>query len=217
MELPSLSAPAAQASRPPLAFRTEHFVQSTAALLLPIGKEAASCTACALSGSRTTVVFGAGTARSGIVLIGEAPGATEDAAGVPFVGRSGQLLDRMLAASGIARQDVYIANVLKCRPPGNRDPHPSEVAACSHFLRAQVRALRPRVICALGLHAARWLFSAKVPLSRLRGRILDYEGISAVVTYHPAALLRSPGLRPKADEDFALLRAAAQEAAAREV
>jgi uracil-DNA glycosylase family 4 len=199
------------------ALRSDDVVTSVAATLSPTAQAASGCTACALSMTRTTVVFGTGSARSGIVLIGEAPGANEDAEGTPFVGRSGQLLDRLLAAIGIQREDVYICNVVKCRPPANRDPRPEEAAACAHFLRAQLDALRPRVICALGLHATRWLLPTKLPMAELRGRVLDYNGIPALATYHPAALLRNPGLKPKAWEDFKLLRSVAEEVAARKV
>ncbi|MGH6817096.1 MAG: uracil-DNA glycosylase [Hyphomicrobiaceae bacterium] len=199
------------------ALRSDDLVASVAAALLPTAAVASRCTACELSKTRTTVVFGAGSARSGIVFIGEAPGAQEDAEGIPFVGRSGQLLDRMLAATGIRRDDVYICNVVKCRPPANREPRPEEAAACARFLRAQLDALRPRVFCALGLHAARWLFPTKLAMAKLRGRVMDYNGIPTLATYHPAALLRSPGLKPKAWEDFKLLRSVAEAAASREL
>lgn len=196
--------------------RRDAVVASIADALVPLAKRAARCTCCALATTRHKVVFGAGSARSGIVIIGEAPGAEEDAQGLPFVGRSGQLLNRLLAASGIAREDVYICNVVKCRPPGNRDPSPQEVAACAHFLRAQLDALRPRILCALGLHAARWLLATKLPMAQLRGKPLDVNGVPTLATYHPAALLRNPRLIPNASADFALLRTLAEEAASRE-
>lgn len=198
------------------ALRSDDVVTSVAATLSPTAEEASGCTSCELSKTRNTVVFGTGSARSGIVLIGEAPGAHEDAEGIPFVGRSGQLLDRLLAAIGIQRADVYICNVVKCRPPANRDPRPEEAAACAHFLRAQLDALRPRVFCALGLHATRWLLPTKLPMAKLRGRVMDYNGIPTLATYHPAAILRNPGLKPKAWEDFKLLRSTAEEVASRE-
>lgn len=201
---------------PYVALRSDDHATSVAAILSPTAKKASCCTACELSKTRNTVVFGTGSARSGIVFIGEAPGAHEDAEGTPFVGRSGQLLNRMLAAIGIQREDVYICNVIKCRPPANRDPRPEEAAACAHFLRAQLDGLQPRVICALGLHATRWLLPTKLTMASLRGRIMDYNGIPALATYHPAALLRNPGLTPKAREDFGLLRSVAEEVASRE-
>lgn len=181
--------------------------------LSPFAAQAAQCTACILAETRTNVVFGSGSARSGIVLIGEAPGANEDAQGLPFVGRSGQLLDRLLAETGIARGDVYICNVVKCRPPGNRDPRPEEVVTCAPFLRAQLEVLKPRVLCALGLHATRWLLPGKEAMAKLRGRVLDYRGIPTIATYHPAAILRSPGLRGNALVDLALVREVAEKAA----
>jgi DNA polymerase len=199
------------------ALRSDEFAARLAEALIQPGAEAAGCTACELAQTRNTVVFGTGSGRSGIVFIGEAPGANEDEQGVPFVGRAGQLLDRILAAIGIQREDVYICNVLKCRPPSNRDPKPEEAAACAHFLRAQLDALQPRVLCALGLHATRWLLPSKLPMAKLRGQVLDYNGIPTLATYHPAALLRNPGLKPKAWEDFKLLRTVAEEAASGEV
>jgi DNA polymerase len=207
----------AQVQLPPFAaLRSDEVVTSLAASLSPTAEDASCCTACELSKTRNRVVFGTGSARSGIVFIGEAPGAHEDAKGIPFVGRSGQLLDRMLAAIGIQREDVYICNVIKCRPPANRDPRPEEAAACAHFLRAQLDALLPRVICALGLHATRWLLPTKLSMSELRGRVMDHHGTPAISTYHPAALLRNPNLKPKAREDFKLLRSIAEEVASRE-
>jgi DNA polymerase len=198
------------------AFRTDDVVAEVEAALAPVADAAARCTACVLAETRTKVVFGSGSARSGIVLIGEAPGASEDAEGLPFVGRSGQFLDRLLAATGIARSDVYICNVVKCRPPRNRDPRPEEAAACAPFLRAQLETLRPRVLCALGLHATRWLLPGKEPMTRLRGRVLDYRGIPMIATYHPAAILRSPRLKDNAAADLRRVREIAEAVAARE-
>jgi DNA polymerase len=204
------------ADRPPppfAAFRADDVVAAVEIALSPFAAQAAQCTACILAETRTNVVFGSGSARSGIVLIGEAPGANEDAQGLPFVGRSGQLLDRLLAETGIARGDVYICNVVKCRPPGNRDPRPEEVVTCAPFLRAQLEALKPRVLCALGLHATRWLLPGKEAMAKLRGRVLDYRGIPTIATYHPAAILRSPGLRGNALGDLTLVREVAEKAA----
>jgi len=175
--------------------------------------QAAQCTACILVETRTKVVFGSGSARSGIVLIGEAPGANEDVQGLPFVGRSGQLLDRLLAETGIARGDVYICNVVKCRPPQNRDPRPEEVVTCAPFLRAQLEVLKPHILCALGLHATRWLLPGKEPMAKLRGQVLEYKGIPTIATYHPAAILRSPRLKDNALVDLRRVRELAEEAA----
>lgn len=188
-------------------FRDESHVLTVEARLEPIRARAMACTACALAEGRTNVVFGAGSARSGIVIIGEAPGATEDATGLPFVGRSGKLLTEMLAGVGLAREDVFIANVLKCRPPLNRAPKPDEARACAPFLAAQLEALEARVIFALGLSAARWLLPGKAPMSALRGKLHDYKGIPTLVTFHPAAILRNPNRKGEALEDFAALRA----------
>jgi len=199
------------------AFRTDDVVAAVENALRPTAAVAAKCTLCVLSETRTKVVFGAGSARSGIVIIGEAPGANEDAQGLPFVGRSGQLLDRLLAETGVARADVYICNVVKCRPPANRDPRPEEVGACAPFLREQLETLKPRVLCALGLHATRWLLPGKEPMAKLRGCALDYKGIPTIATYHPAAILRNPRLKDNALADFRLMREVAEHSAAREI
>jgi uracil-DNA glycosylase len=189
------------------AFRPDAEVATIAARLEPIRTRAMACTACALAAGRTNVVFGAGSARSGIVIIGEAPGATEDATGLPFVGRSGKLLTEMLGTVGLAREDVFIANVLKCRPPQNRTPKPDEARACAPFLAAQLEALEARVIFALGLSAARWLIPGKQAMSEMRGQEFSYLGTPTLVTFHPAAILRNPNRKGEALEDFAALRA----------
>jgi DNA polymerase len=140
------------------------------------------------------------------MFVGEAPGADEDARGEPFVGRAGQLLNAMLFAVGLKREEVYIANVLKCRPPGNRDPQPNEVEQCEPYLLRQIELIRPRLIVALGRHAAHSLLKTELPLARLRGQRHDYHGTPLIVTYHPAYLLRSPGDKRKAWEDLCLAR-----------
>jgi DNA polymerase len=167
----------------------------------------AACVACAeLASQRTQTVFGVGDADADWLFIGEAPGAEEDRRGEPFVGPAGQLLDNMLAALALERgRKVYIANILKCRPPGNRDPKPEEAEACRGFLDRQIALIRPRVIVALGRVAAQNLLGSSEPLGRLRDREHSYQGIPLVVTYHPAYLLRSPGDKAKAWRD--LLRA----------
>ena len=155
-------------------------------------EEVQSCVRCGLHAGRTQTVFGIGPRNATWCFVGEAPGAEEDRRGEPFVGRAGQLLDAMLRAVGLDRGQVFIANVLKCRPPGNRDPQPSEVAACLPYLRTQIATVRPRVVVALGRFAAQSLLATDQPLGRLRGPLHDYEGIPVVVTYHPAYLLRRP-------------------------
>lgn len=177
-----------------------------AAKLEAVGKEASVCRACGLCETRQNVVFGVGSAKVPLVFIGEAPGADEDRQGIPFVGRAGQLLTRIIAAMGLDRDEVYICNVLKCRPPGNRNPAPEEIGKCSPFLDQQIELLRPKVICTLGLFASQYLLDLKLPIGKLRGRVHDYHGIPVVPTYHPAALLRNPGLKATVWEDVQLVR-----------
>jgi len=169
----------------------------------------AGCTACTeLARQRTQTVFGVGDPQADWLFIGEAPGAEEDRRGEPFVGRAGKLLENMLAALGLRRSDkVYIANILKCRPPGNRDPSSDETAACRPFLDRQIDLIRPRVIVALGRVAAQSLLDSNAPLGRLRGREHELRGIPLVVTYHPAYLLRSPADKARAWGDLLLARA----------
>ncbi len=168
--------------------------------------EALSCTACALSETRTQVVFGTGNPHADIVFIGEAPGRDEDRLGEPFVGRAGKLLDRMLLAIGLDRSQVYIMNVIKCRPPGNRDPKPGEIAACTRWFDAQWQAIEPKIICLLGRIAAQRLLGTEAPLAALRGRWHEYRGVPVWIMYHPAYLLRSPGQKARAWDDLRQLR-----------
>ena len=151
-----------------------------------------NCQNCGLAASRTKLVYGVGNPNARLVLVGEAPGREEDLKGVPFVGEAGQLLDRILLAMGMQREDVYICNVLKCRPPSNRDPQPEEVATCEAFLIRQIAAIRPQVIVGLGRFAVHTLLKTKDPISRLRGEWQSYQGIPLMPTYHPAYLLRNP-------------------------
>jgi len=169
-------------------------------------REAGGCARCGLHETRTNVVVDSGEGRVPLLFIGEAPGADEDAQGEAFVGRAGQLLTRIIAAIGLDRHDVYICNVLKCRPPGNRNPNPDEVAACRSFLERQVEILKPRVICALGLIATQMLLESRAPMGSLRGRLFRYRGIPLLPTYHPAALLRNPNLKRTVWEDMLVLR-----------
>ncbi|MEJ2760696.1 MAG: uracil-DNA glycosylase [Gammaproteobacteria bacterium] len=166
--------------------------------------EVASCVKCPLHKGRTQTVFGVGNPRAGIMLIGEAPGAEEDRQGEPFVGRAGKLLNAMLAAVGYAREDVFIANILKCRPPKNRDPRPEEVSACEPYLKRQIELVHPRIILALGRVAAQNLLKVDTPIGRMRGRCYEYPEprIPVVVTYHPAYLLRSPREKRKSWQDL---------------
>jgi DNA polymerase len=168
--------------------------------------EVARCTRCPLSETRTKTVCGDGDPGARIVFIGEAPGREEDLQGIPFVGRAGKLLDKMLAAIGFDRSNVYIANILKCRPPGNRDPIEEETAACEPYLARQLELIRPAVICALGRVAGQTLLGTKAPLRALREGVHWYNGIRVFVTYHPAALLRNPNLKRDAWEDMKALR-----------
>ncbi|MGB5347157.1 MAG: uracil-DNA glycosylase, partial [Woeseia sp.] len=166
------------------------------------------CTACELHATRTQTVFGVGNEQADLLIIGEAPGAEEDRRGEPFVGRAGQLLDEMLRAIALDRQTVFIANVLKCRPPGNRDPHPTEAASCRPFLDRQIALIQPRVILAVGRIAAQQLLGGDLPLGRMRGKqhVLDQYAAPIVVTYHPAYLLRSPSQKRKSWQDLCLAR-----------
>lgn len=168
----------------------------------------AECRACGLCETRTQTVFGVGDRHAELMIVGEAPGADEDRAGEPFVGRAGQLLTRMLAAIGFAREQVYIANVLKCRPPGNRDPKPEEALSCEPFLLRQMALIRPKLILSVGRVSAQHLLRTETSVGRLRGRWLDFGelGIPLRVTYHPAYLLRSPEQKAKAWEDLTEVR-----------
>ena len=169
-----------------------------------------ACTQCRLHTTRTQTVFGVGNRSASWLFVGEAPGADEDRQGEPFVGRAGQLLNAMLFALGLKREEVYIANVLKCRPPGNRDPQPDEVEKCEPFLIRQIALIRPRLIVALGRHAAHSLLKTEAPLSKLRGQRLSYQGTPLIVTYHPAYLLRNPVDKRRAWDDLCLARAIAE-------
>lgn len=161
-----------------------------------------SCTECALNESRTNTVFGVGDHHAQVMVIGEAPGADEDQQGEPFVGRAGKLLNNMLLAIGYKREQVYIANILKCRPPGNRDPRPEEISQCEHYLRRQVELVQPKVIIAVGRIAAHNLMKVETPIGKMRGKLHHYGKTPVVVTYHPAYLLRKPSEKAKAWDDL---------------
>jgi DNA polymerase len=174
-----------------------------------IREDIGDCMRCKLSGlGRHTIVFGTGHAQARLMFVGEAPGADEDAQGEPFVGKAGQLLTKIIEAIGFRREDVYIANVIKCRPPGNRNPEPDEVATCEPFLFRQIDIIKPRVIVALGTHAAHALLKVDTPISRLRGVVHEFRGGSKLVpTFHPAYLLRSPERKRDVWEDMKIVRA----------
>ena len=179
--------------------------RSSAEVLATIRSEIGDCTRCKLhTQGRTQIVFGVGNPDADLMFVGEAPGADEDIQGVPFVGRAGQLLTKMIEAMGFARDDVYIANVLKCRPPGNRNPEPDEIATCEPFLFQQLASVNPQVVIALGAFAARTLLKTDAPISRLRGRVFDYRGAKLIPTFHPSFLLRSPGYKREAWDDLKL-------------
>ncbi|MCP5199340.1 MAG: uracil-DNA glycosylase [Gammaproteobacteria bacterium] len=173
-----------------------------------LARSVAACTACELHRTRTNTVFGVGDRKASLMVIGEAPGADEDRRGEPFVGRAGQLLNSMLRAIGLRREAVFIANILKCRPPGNRDPKPEEVVACADFLGRQIALLQPRAILAVGRIAAQNLLEVDTPIGRMRGQRYEYAdtGIPVVVTYHPAYLLRTPADKRKSWRDLMTLR-----------
>lgn len=171
----------------------------------------AACTRCALHASRTQTVFGVGDKNADWMIIGEAPGAEEDRRGEPFVGRAGKLLDEMLRAVGQTRQSVFIANILKCRPPNNRDPKPEESAECRGYLQRQIELVQPRIIVAVGRIAAQLLLETDTPVGRLRGKTHDLGGTPLIVTYHPAYLLRSPSQKRKSWDDLCLARRVAGE------
>jgi uracil-DNA glycosylase len=172
--------------------------------------ELGDCQRCKLAGTRRNIVFGNGDPHAPLVFIGEAPGEEEDRRGLPFVGKAGQLLDKMIEAMGWTRDAVYVGNTLKCRPPGNRNPEPDETAACEPFLSAQLQAIRPRMIVTLGKPAAQLLLRSSAPISALRGKFHDWRGIPVMPTFHPAFLLRSPERKRDTWDDLKQVIAALQ-------
>jgi uracil-DNA glycosylase family 4 len=196
----SMSARKAQFSSPLIA--PEVAPAERAAALEMIREEIGECTRCALHKGRNKLVFGDGSPTARLMFVGEGPGADEDAQGIPFVGRAGQLLNNMIAAMGLTREEVYIANVVKCRPPGNRTPEPEEGATCSPFLFRQIDVVRPQVLVALGATAATYLLGSRQPLAGLRGRVHAVRGTQLIVTYHPAYLLRDPRQKKEAWADL---------------
>ena len=169
--------------------------------------EIGDCQRCKLAPKRTNIVFGSGNPSAELVFVGEAPGYDEDQQGLPFVGRAGQLLTKIIECINLKREDVYICNVLKCRPPENRNPEPDEVAACNPFLKKQLAAIRPKIVCCLGTFAAQTVMQTAAPISRLRGKFFDLDGIRVIATFHPAYLLRSPEKKREVWEDMKQIRA----------
>jgi DNA polymerase len=167
--------------------------------------EIGDCRRCQLSEGRSNIVFGDGNPNADLVFVGEAPGREEDIKGEPFVGKAGQLLTRIITAMGLTREDVYICNVIKCRPPNNRDPLPSEIEMCEPFLKGQLDIIKPRVICALGSFASQTLLKSEVRISRLRGQFRDYHGVPLMPTYHPSFLLRNPHAKREVWEDIQMV------------
>jgi DNA polymerase len=183
------------------------FSRSAAEALIAVRTEIGDCTRCKLHRlGRSQIVFGVGNPEADLMFVGEAPGADEDIQGIPFVGRAGQLLTKIIEAIGLRREDVYIANVIKCRPPGNRNPEQDEVETCEPFLFQQIDTIKPKVIVALGTFAARALLRTLDPISRLRGRVYDYRGAKLIPTFHPAYLLRNPASKRQVWQDMKVVR-----------
>jgi uracil-DNA glycosylase len=218
LEVPSAMPPVPEPTARPIAADRSLFDAATAVPLVPAAQrpamleiirgEVAACTRCAeLASTRTQTVFGVGNVNARLMFIGEAPGADEDRLGETFVGRAGQLLTKIIEACRMKREEVYIANILKCRPPGNRNPLPGEVQNCRGYLDRQLAIIRPEYICCLGSVAAKSLLDTEESIGRMRGRFYLYEGIPVLCTYHPAYLLRNPSAKRDVWEDMKLLMA----------
>lgn len=171
-----------------------------------VREELGDCRRCKLCSTRTNIVFGDGSEQAKLVFVGEGPGRDEDLQGLPFVGRAGKLLTKIIEAMKLDRSQVYICNIVKCRPPDNRNPQPDEIAACEPFLIKQLEAIKPQIICALGTSAAHTLLRTKEPISKLRGRFHSYQGIKLMPTFHPAYLLRNPNEKKTVWEDMQLIQ-----------
>jgi DNA polymerase len=199
---PDVEVPAPSDDRTPMTIALTP-IEALAAVRTDIG----DCTRCKLHTlGRTQIVFGVGNPEADLMFVGEAPGRDEDLQGFPFVGRAGQLLTKIIEAISLKREDVYIANVIKCRPPDNRNPEPDEVASCEPFLFRQIDVIKPKVIVALGKFGAQTLLRTLDPISRLRGRVFDYRGAKLIPTFHPAYLLRNPSSKREVWEDMKLVR-----------
>lgn len=190
---------AAEAPTPLFAIASETAPPRT---LQEIRDEIGDCRRCKLCSNRKNIVFGTGNPNATLMFVGEAPGADEDSQGQPFVGRAGQLLTKMIQAMGFSREEVYIANIIKCRPPENRNPQPDEIASCRPFLLKQIEAIRPKIICALGTFSAQTLLETQQKISALRGKFHDYHGVKVLPTFHPAYLLRNPNEKKHVWEDL---------------
>ncbi len=180
-------------------------VRLSSETLVDIRSDLGDCQRCKLASGRTNIVFGSGSATAKLVFVGEGPGFDEDQKGEPFVGAAGQLLTKIIAAINLSREQVYICNIIKCRPPGNRNPESDEIESCLPFLERQIAAIQPDFICALGKFAAQTLLKSDVPISRLRGRFYDYNGIKVLPIYHPAYLLRNPEKKREVWQDMQML------------
>jgi uracil-DNA glycosylase len=178
-----------------------------AVTLESIRAEIGDCQRCKLASTRTNIVFGSGNPNAELVFVGEAPGFDEDQQGLPFVGRAGQLLTKIIESINLKRDDVYICNVLKCRPPENRNPEPDEVSVCNPFLKKQLAVIRPKIVCCLGTFAAQTVLQTASSISKLRGKFFDMDGVRVIATFHPAYLLRSPEKKREVWEDMKQIRA----------
>lgn len=204
-ETPPTASVAARAE--PAAAEPARLYANAAEALVAVRTDIGDCTRCKLHGQgRKQIVFGVGNPNADLMFVGEAPGGDEDIQGIPFVGRAGQLLTKIIEAIDLRRDEVYIANVIKCRPPGNRNPEQDEVETCEPFLFQQIDIIKPKVIVALGTFAARALLRTLDPISRLRGRIYEYRGAKLIPTFHPAYLLRNPSSKREVWEDMKLVR-----------
>jgi DNA polymerase len=204
LDIPKINASISAASQPKLSQSTS---PSNAAGLQLIRDEMGNCQRCKLAPTRTNIVFGSGNPNAELMFVGEAPGFDEDKQGLPFVGRAGQLLTKIIESIDIKREDVYICNVLKCRPPDNRNPEPDEVMSCNPFLKKQLAMIRPKIVCCLGTFAAQTVMQTAAPISKLRGSFHDMDGMRVIATFHPAYLLRSPDKKRDVWEDMKQIRA----------
>lgn len=205
------NSPVSRPTQPAPSTQTSLFAESSPvsvrdSSLEEVREDLGDCQRCKLCQDRTHIVFGAGNPQARLVFVGEGPGVDEDRQGLPFVGRAGQLLTRMIEAIQMRRDEVYICNVVKCRPPGNRTPQEDEITACSPFLVRQLAVLQPEVVCCLGLTAAQTLLQVRTPIGRLRGKIHSFRGTRLVATYHPAYLLRNPAAKRVVWEDLKQIR-----------
>lgn len=203
---PAVSAAAASAAKTASLFTDRADASRVSENLEVIRIDLKNCERCKLSPTRRNIVFGSGNPNADLMFVGEAPGAAEDEQGLPFVGRAGQLLTKIIEAIDMRREEVYICNILKCRPPGNRNPETDEIAACEQFLFRQIASVKPKVICALGAPSAQTLLRTKEAISRLRGHLVDYRGSKLMATFHPAYLLRNPNEKRKVWEDMKAIR-----------